>query len=520
MKSKHFAIAVTLCFGLTLCLPSAIGASDEPTFTSNVLYTFPFIGPQGSAPEGELIQGADGNFYGTTYDGGTGQCSNGSTVIGCGTIFTITPAGVETVLFSFTYDGNTNSSLNGIWPTAGLVQGLDGNFYGTASSGGNNQAVCNTVDGCGTIFKITPGGVFTLLHQFCSNQCSSGLVEGGQPAGRLLLASDGNFYGVTTQGGIASTGTVYRISPNGVFKTIYYFNGNINGATDGLDPVGGLVEGKDGNLYGTTQFGGLDVDGGTLFKMTKNGVETILHDWVRNSNGDFPDGSQPEGALMQASDNSFYGTTYFSSNGGLPVAGTLFRITANGVFNKLYDFDLDNPFNGIGPKAGVIQASDGKLYGTTNSGGTGDFGSIYQASLQGVVSVLSYDCADNGATPLDVPLQAADGTFYVTAAVCGTLNGIGGSGTIVQVSGGLPKPPPTIAGFTPEKGAVSQTVIVSGTHLLGATHVTFNGTVASFKVTSTKTMTTTVPAGATSGPISITTAGGTAKSAQWFTVLP
>jgi len=521
MKSKFLRIALTIYFGSLLCLPFAMAANDPPIFTTNVLYTFPFIGPQGSAPEAELIQGADGNFYGTTFDGGTGQCSNGSIVIGCGTIYSIAPSGVETVLFNFTYDADTNSSVNGIWPTAGLVQGPDGSFYGTAQSGGNNQAVCNAVDGCGTIFRITSKGVFSLLHQFCSNQCSDGSIEGGQPVGRLLLASDGNFYGVTIEGGFFSQGTVYRITPSGKITILYYFNGNENGATDGLNPAAGLIEGKDGNLYGTTQFGGLDGAGGTIFKMTKGGVETILHNWVRNGNGDFPDGSQPRGALIQASDGNFYGTTYFSSNGGIPVLGTLFRLTRDNVFTKLYDFNLNNTYSGIGPGAGVIQASDGNLYGTTTEGGSSDFGTLYQSTLNGTVSsVFSYDCADDGATPLDVMLQAADGTFYVTAAICGTLNGIGGSGTIVQVSGSLPKPLPAVLEFVPAKAAVGKTVIIGGNHFIGTTKVSFNGTAATFKVTSTETITATVPPGATSGPVSVTNPGGTAMSAQSFTVLP
>jgi uncharacterized repeat protein (TIGR03803 family) len=190
MKSR-FVLVLLMMFSLA-GLPSVFAQSS-----ANVVYTFPLDGiaqshySHGAAPEAELIQGADGNFYGTTTYGGSGLCTNGSVVIGCGTIFMLTPGGVETVLFNFTYDAATNSSKNGIWPTAGLVQGKDGNFYGTASAGGANQAVCNTTDGCGTIFRITPGSKFKfkLLHQFCSNQCADKTIEGGQPRERLIQAS-------------------------------------------------------------------------------------------------------------------------------------------------------------------------------------------------------------------------------------------------------------------------------------------------------------------------------------------
>jgi uncharacterized repeat protein (TIGR03803 family) len=493
--------------------------AGKPPTSVNVVYAFPNDGithsdySHGAGPEDELIQGADGDFYGTTTYGGSGLCTNGSVVIGCGTIFKLTPGGTQKVLFNFTYDSITNSSVNGIWPTAGLVQGRDGNFYGTASAGGNNQAVCNTTDGCGTVFKITPNGAFTLLHQFCSNQCTNGLIEGGQPRGRLIQASDGAFYGVTNQGGNFSGGTVYRISGTN-FSTVYYFNGNLNGAIDGANPVGGLIEGKDGYLYGTTAFAGTSPDGGTIFKMTKSGVEAFVYSFPENPDLTYPDGNEPSSALVQATDGNFYGTT--TLGGSTPTSeGTLFRITPNGTFTKLYQFDAASSFGGIEPEAGVIQASDGNLYGTTWFG----FGTIYQYTLKGAVSpLLAFDCATFGAAPLGVLLQAADGTLYTTSSQCGP--GADDGGTVVQVVSGLRAPKPTITRFAPASGKVGASVVISGSHFVGTRAVTFNGRSASFRVVSTSSLKVIVPAGATTGPLKVTNAGGPATSAKSFSVLP
>jgi uncharacterized repeat protein (TIGR03803 family) len=198
-------------------------STNRGAVSVNVFYKFPY---DGNGPSGyshgkvlysELIQGADGNYYGTTTNGGSGTCSDGFGVEGCGTIFKITPAGVETVVYNFTYDPNTNSAVNGIYPYAGLVQGRDGNFYGTAAQGGDPKAFCNGyVIGCGTVFKITPAGRFTLLHQF------EGSSEGAIPLGRLVQASDGKFYGTTNQGGLVqgfyNQGTIFSFTSGGAFS--------------------------------------------------------------------------------------------------------------------------------------------------------------------------------------------------------------------------------------------------------------------------------------------------------------
>jgi uncharacterized repeat protein (TIGR03803 family) len=496
--------------------------------TANIVYEFLFDGlvpsgfSHGAILYDELVQGADGNFYGTTTYGGSGTCANGFGVIGCGTVFKLTPSGTQTVLYNFPYDSTTNTAVNGAYPYGGLVQGRDGNFYGTTTGGGNAGAVCNGNLGCGVIFKITPAGKFTLLHTF--NGSLAKIPEGGVPVGRLILVNNGTFYGTTYSGGLvqnfANQGTIFAVSPSGGFTTLYMFD-NIHGVTDGVHPYAGLIQGKDGSFYGTTSFGGTS-NAGTVFKFAGSKT-TVLHSFVVQPGQFYPDGAAPEDALVQASDGNFYGTT--STGGTLSTyyqSGTLFRITTKGVFTKLWDFNATDPsVNGISPYGGLIQASDGNLYGTTTAGGgTPNSGTVYQLALGGALSqVMSFDAATTGALPKAVPLQAADGTLYITNNG-GTVSNNKYQGAIVQIANGLPAPKPVILKFAPTSATVGKKVTISGGSFVGTTGVLFNGTSAIFTVKSTNTVIATVPSGATSGHINVTNAGGSTTSVQSFTVLP
>jgi uncharacterized repeat protein (TIGR03803 family) len=206
-----------------------------------------------------LIQGSDGNFYGTTAEGGAN--SAGGTKPG-GTLFKLTPAGVETVLYSF-----GSSSTDGTAPN-GVIQGTDGNFYGTTSHGGANQfgtggGVNNEA---GTAFKITPAGVETVLYSFGSSS-----TDGVIPTG-LIQGTDGNFYGTTSGGGAnsagdtKSAGTVFELTPAGVETVLYSFGSN---SSDGTEPNGFLIQGSDGNFYGTTLFSGGVHNDGTVWSLSK-----------------------------------------------------------------------------------------------------------------------------------------------------------------------------------------------------------------------------------------------------------
>jgi uncharacterized repeat protein (TIGR03803 family) len=253
----------------------------------------------GQGPYAGLLQASDGDFYGTTAYGG-----NGCPGFGCGTVFKITPDGTLTTLHRF-------SGADGEDSQSGLVQALDGNFYGTTDLGGANCIP----NGCGTIFIITPGGTLTTLHSFDQSSFPGQLVPG----------SDGNLYGTTRTGGAHcdpdGCGTIFKMTPGGTLTTLHSFD-----QSDGALPSG-LLQATDGNFYGTTALGGPDNDG-TIFKMTPDGKLTTLHSF------DSTGGQGPNARLLQATDGDFYGTT---ASGGFPAGaeGTVFRLSVGlGPFVK------------------------------------------------------------------------------------------------------------------------------------------------------------------------------------------
>jgi uncharacterized repeat protein (TIGR03803 family) len=200
------------------------------------LHAFAKSGSDGETPYAGLIQGSDGNFYGTTYFGGAS---------GFGTVFKVTPSGTETVLYSFA------GGSDGEHPYAGVIQGSDGNFYGTTYQGGTS--------GNGTVFKLTPSGTETVLYSF-----AGGSSDGANPEAGVIQGSDGNFYGTTLQGGASGLGIVFELTPGGTETILHTFAG---GGSDGANPSANLVQGSDGNLYGSTGAGGTSGNG-TFFKVT------------------------------------------------------------------------------------------------------------------------------------------------------------------------------------------------------------------------------------------------------------
>jgi uncharacterized repeat protein (TIGR03803 family) len=352
-----------------------------PTGVLTTLYSFcAAYGPNcadgfsftdGFAPAAALVQASDGVFYGTTGGGGT----NGN----YGTVFSITSAGTYTSLYSFCSQPEcADGQLPG---EARLVQGSDGNFYGETASGGIGGTSA-LESGYGTIFTITPGGALTTLYSFCSQQSGSLCLDGSDPQGGLVLGSDGNFYG-ETQGGANDEGTVFRLTPSGTLTTLYSFCSQSN-CTDGEDPIGGLVQGTDGNFYGETHGGGANYFG-TIFKLTPSGTLTTLYSFC--SQTDCTDGGDPSGGLMEATDGNFYGTTSSGGTGANNVHGTIFNITSAGTLTTLYSFCSQVSSGGVCedgalPQSGVIQATDGNFYGTTTQGGgTDGVGTVFKLVL-------------------------------------------------------------------------------------------------------------------------------------------
>ncbi|HEY1787276.1 MAG TPA: choice-of-anchor tandem repeat GloVer-containing protein [Verrucomicrobiae bacterium] len=377
IQAKRFLMPLALLAGIQ----AAIG---QTTFIP--LYSFTG-GNDGANPVAGLVQASDGNFYGTTHQGGTN---------GCGTIFRITAKNVLTPLYSFT-GGN-----DGAHPYAGLVQAADGNLYGTTYEGGTNDY--------GAVFRITTNGVPTSLYSF------TGGHDGADPATGLVRANDGNLYGTTEDGGTNFDGTIFRISTNGALKSLYSF-------TDGHDggfPEAALVQANDGNLYGTTYEGGTNGDG-AVFRITTNGVLTPLYSFTGAH-----DGAEPVAGLVQADDGNLYGTTF---EGGTNGYGAIFRITTNGVLTPLYSFA--DGHDGAYPEGALVQANDGNLYGTTYEGGTNGYGVVFQITTSGALTPLySFTDHSDGADPLAGLALAGNGNLYGTAPGGGN----GGDGTVFELS--------------------------------------------------------------------------------------
>ena len=319
-----------------------------------------------------------------------------------GTIFRITPAGVLTTLYSFT-GGN-----DGRYPIE-LVQGSDGNFYGISDG---YTFPNDTYVGNGTIFKITPTGVFTTLYSF------TGGSDGGPPSG-IVQGNDGNFYGTTISGGTNDNGTIFRITPAGVLTTLYTFTGG----NDGGVPYAPLVQGSDGSFYGTTDGGGTN-NNGTVFRITAAGALTTLYAFTGGN-----DGGSPDVALVQGSDGNFYGAT--GSGGDSNGDGTIFRITPAGALTTLYTFTGGN--DGGAPGTPLVQGSDGNFYGTTYNEGANDDGTIFEVTPAGVFTLLhTFDFTDDGNGPSSL-FQGDNGNFYGTVFQAGGGDG-SGYGTVFELS--------------------------------------------------------------------------------------
>jgi uncharacterized repeat protein (TIGR03803 family) len=418
-----------------------------------------FDGKDGSSPLAGLVQATNGDLYGTT-DG---------VAHGCGTVFKITPTGTLTSLLIF-------KKKDGCYPYAGLVQATNGGLYGTTVAG----TACNY----GTVFKVTQSGKLMTLHSFCGE-------DGAYPYAGLVQDAAGNLYGTTEMGGSYDYyGTVFKITPSGTVTTLYSFE---NG-TDGANPYAGVVQATDGNLFGTTESGGAN-GAGTVFKITPSGTFTMLYTFCSKSG--CKDGGSPRAGLVQATDGNLYGTTVGGNvyNGD----GTVFKITASGKLTTLHSFDGTD---GASPYAGLVQATDGNLYGTTDFGGAncvsdGGCGTVFKITPKGKLTTLhSFDGTD-GADPYAGLVQYTDGNLYGTTATGGSY----GRGTVFSLSVGLGP----FVETQPTSGKVGTAVKILGTDLTGASRVTFNGTAARFKVISKSEIETNVPSGATTGTVEVKT---------------
>jgi uncharacterized repeat protein (TIGR03803 family) len=404
-----------------------------------------------SVPYYPLLQGQDGNFYGVSVGEYNGQY---------GAFFKVNASGTLTTLADF-------SSTNGALPSL-PTQGTDGNFYGTTELGGSKNL--------GVIYKATPSGTITVLHNFTGYP-----GDGSLPVGQLVQANDGNFYGVTFEGGLHNQGSVFKISAKGTYTLLYSFfygSGNFDGAL----PLAGLTLGDDGNLYGTTQQGGKNLNTGTIYQITTAGVETILYNFCSQTS--CVDGFGPQTPVVQHTNGKFYGNTTGNSLGG-------------SVFYSLDD--------GLAPFVSLVNWKNkvGKSIGILGQGFTG----ATQVSFNGVSA--TFKVVSDTYLTATVPSGTTAGFVTVTTST-GTLKS---NRKFLVV--------PALLSFTPTSGTVGTSVTLTGTSFTGASRVTFGGVrTTSFTVDSDTQITATVPTGAKTGKIQVTTSGGTATSATSFTVTP
>jgi uncharacterized repeat protein (TIGR03803 family) len=453
--------------------------------TFSVLYDFGSRSGDPQLVSGYAAQGFDGNLYNVSNGGG----ANG-TGTGDGTVFKVTPAGKLSVIYSFCSQANC---VDGRTPAGGLTLRPDGHFLGVTVNGGSQ--------GFGTVFDVSATGSLITLHSF------AGGADGASPDALPILGPDGSFYGAATFGGRPSNcGTLYRITGT-VFTSFYEFD-LLHGCHTSL------TLGADGNFYGVGSSGGTSNDG-VVFKLTlRPGMAALV---TVLSNFDGTNGSEPNG-LVQGSDGNFYGTT---AAGGTANAGVIFKVTPAGDLTVLHN--INPATDGRGLFAGLTQATDGNFYGaTSNSAGygcTSDCGNLFEITPAGSFSVLHTFNGTDGSFPDDTLFQHTNGLLYGDTAFGGTGTlCAGGSdcGVLYNWGGSLP----AFVSTVPFVGNVGHFVAILGQGFDSSTTVSFNGTPAAATVVSGTYLKTAVPAGATTGFVTVTTSTGTLTSNKQFVVTP
>lgn len=457
--SRHsFALSTLVVLSALLQAVSARGQSSsssiQPVFTFSCNSSN--VCAQGANP-GSLIQSADGNFYGTAEFGGSGSQA-------AGTVFKLTSTGQLTTIYTFT-------GATGAHPTS-LAEGNDGFLYGTTDSGGGNHD--------GVVFKLSKAGTIQVLHNFCS---LINCADGNEPF-NLVLGNDGNFYGCTL---FSNPGTLFRITPAGAFTVLHTFNVSV----DGPQCIG-IISASDGNIYGDTLGGeGFPT---VLFRVSPGGQFTVLHAWRYSQFPVSPVAQTANGKLWAVLSHTF----------GAALSG-MAEISLSGA--NYQEVPLFYSF-GAPEVRFMTQASDGNLWGTQGQ-------DVVSFTLAGALrQQLNVTATENSGPAL--MLQASAGE------IIGITNSFGSSGPdpgeIFSVQPALAPPKPLFVTFSPSSGAVGAQVMIHGVHLVGTTAVKFNGVSAQFQVLNTGNIKATVPAGATTGPITVVNAGGAAVSKKSYSV--
>ncbi len=509
MNIPKVLIGRVSCVLVVLAAAWNLLAQTDGANTSSVTFTtlHSFVGTDGESPTGSLVQATNGDLYGSTSLG-TADCTFTG---GCGTIFKTTRDGTLSTVYRFcTQGGSVCSDGNWPWP---LTQATNGDLYGTTQIGGPTAN--------GTAFKLSPSGAYTLLYSFCTEpDCG----DGAFPAPGLLQAANGNLYGTTVAGGaynFGADGTIFKITPSGSLTTIHSFCAQADCA-DGSEPSGPLVQGPDGNLYGTTQEGGATCPYsggcGTVFRITPDGTLTTIYKFCSQTG--CTDGVQPRTGVILAANGDLYGTTTFGGDSSSPCilggCGTIFKITPSGTLVTLYTFCKESGCPDGGAPSGLVEAPSGDLYGTTLA----DVGTIFKITPAGTLTTLHTFCAQAGCPDGEFPAELAQGTdgkFYgTTLNGGGSANCTGGCGTVFSLSTGESP----FVKTRPLSGVVGEIVGILGYGLTGATSVTFNGTPATILYDAATVVYAKVPTGATTGKVEVVTPKGTLTSNMAFEVAP
>ena len=471
MPFRHTTLS-SVCWLATLLLTIAGTIHLAYAQTPTLLYQFGSASGDPVNPTylGIITQGRDGNMYSMSPKGGANQ--NGAA-------FKFSPNGTESVIHSFLADGSEGTDC-----VSGFTLGRDGNFYGACSSYPSHY---------GTLYKLTPTGTYSLLHAFDGSQ-----KDGAYPFSPPTQASDGNFYGVTYG---PSTGTFYQMTPGGTLKMLYDFS--VPGKSQ--QPYGPLLQGPDGYLHGEVLNAGAHA-GGAIIKISTKGKETDLYALTPLN-----DGFGSQGGVIQGSDGNYYGCT---DTGGLYNWGTAYKVTSKGVYTVLRHFGATGSSDGVNCLVGLVQATDGNIYGVQPLDLTHKKGVIFKLDGNGAYSVLYYFDGTVGATPTSALFQNTNGLLY------GLTNGGGignpGQGVIYSFNIGA-KP---FARLELTSGHSGDSIGIFGQGFLTATGVTFGGVSATFTAAGDNYMTVTVPSDGKSGSVVVNIPSGNLTSSQPFKLIP
>ena len=449
---------------ITLSLAAVPAQAQVPTPT--ILYGFQNAPTDARTPYGNMAQGRDGNLYGTGLNAGANNT---------GGVWRITPSGTETVLVFF-----PSTYVN----CKGLTLGMDGNFYGICTNGGTHNG--------GLIYRVTPAGVLTDLHDFdfSAQDCC--------PLAPPVLGTDGNFYGSTGDPN-AGADNIYRITPAGVYKNLKTLSG-------GYSIPSTVHFGSDGNLYGTTQTAPVFGNRGAVVRITTAGAIKTVYGFVDTT------GSFPNSGVIQGTDGKLYGTTSFGAANG---NGGIYKVTTGGAFTLLHS--TDNP-TGPANWNDLLQATNGNFFGAAEGGGSGNMGGLYELTSAGVFSSFLFTNQNaTGSQPFAPLMQHTNGTVFGT-------NSVGGSpfptaGTFFSLNIGAA---PFISLVSPiPAGKLGSQIGILGQGFSSSSVVKFGGTTATTKtLTGTTFILATVPAGAHTGTVTVTTGTSTLTSTKTFKVTP